>query len=505
MTNRQLALTLGTFITGILVFFSSCKKINEATEIGSDLIPPIDNINTFDTTILVEAYNDLFTYGGTDPLKEDSTLCHYAYEQFLGLITNDPIFGKTDAQMYFELKPTSFPFRFRNFGLPGTDSLLLDSVVLILNYLETYGDTSAVQTINAYEITSEFISDTSIYHVRDNPSVLATSTLLGSKMIIPHSLDDSVQAYQDTTSHQLRIRLNDAFGEFLLKGDTATASVNNYFKSDSLFKTKFKGFALKSEGGGNAVMGFSLQGTNTKLAIYYKYTHGLGPTDYDTTVAYWTLTPTFHNYGSANFISRDYSGTPVQAAQGGATADPFVYIQNTPGTFAVLKTPTLGLLNNRVVHRAELICEQVYDISDSTFRPPSFMYLDAYSPTLSKYRNIPYDVIYDPNAFTYNFGSFGVAPINALDGSGNVIKTWKFNLTRYVQHVVNDTEPVYDLRLLAPFVVPDQYVPPAQGAVPVQFPPPVTLSPSLVKGRVRLAGGTPGPQRMRLRIIYSKL
>src|SRR6185503_771737 len=111
LKNRQLVLTLGSLFTATLILFISCKKINEATELGGDLIPPVDNISTFDTLLTVEAYNDLFTLGGpvSDTLKEDSTLSDYRYEQFLGLISSDPFFGQTDAQMYFELKPLSFP------------------------------------------------------------------------------------------------------------------------------------------------------------------------------------------------------------------------------------------------------------------------------------------------------------------------------------------------------------------------------------------------------------
>jgi Domain of unknown function (DUF4270) len=501
--NRQLALTLGLIITCTVILFSSCKKINEATELGGDLIPPVDNIHTFDTTVTVEAYNDLFTLSNIDPLKTDSVYSHYTDEQFLGVINTDPLFGKTDAQMFFELKPTNYPFTFKN--KPSLDSLFLDSVVLILDYVETYGDSSVAQMVDVSEITSDFRVDTA-YLVRKNTDITVSGLSLGSTTFIPKTLDDSVKAYQDTTSHQLRIKLNTAFGNRLLLYDTA--GVNNAYSSDSLFKTKFKGFALKSTSGGKAVMGFDLQGTNTKLAIYYRYLHGLG-TDRDTTVDYFYFKPgaTYGLAGSAshNYINRDYSGSPLLAAQGGASPDPFVYIQNTPGSFAKIKMPDLGLVNNRVVHRAELIAEQVYDVSDTIFPPPSFLYLDAYDPALAKYRNIPYDVVYDGTNGAYNLSTFGAVPVNALDASGKVVKTWHFNITRYIQHVVTGTEPVYDLRLFAPLYAADQYFLPIAGATAVELPPVVFVNPSMVKGRVRLAGGTAGPQRMRLRIVFSKL
>jgi hypothetical protein len=451
----------------------------------------------------VEAYNGVFDFSNIDPLLNDSARSAYSDEQFLGLITNDPIFGKTDARMFLELKPPFFKHTFLN----KPDSLFIDSVVLVLDYVETYGDSTIPQTINVYELDQSNVFKThskqdSAYFIRQNN--LTYSNLLGSATILPQSLNDSINNYQDTTSHQLRIRLSDAFGDRLLKYDTILASPNNAYYSDSIFKTKLKGFALQSVSGGNAIMGFDLMGANTKLAIYYKYFKN--DPNKDTTVAYFSFAGNASS-ASANYIQRDYSGTPVLAAQGGATPDPIVYIQTTPGTFATLKIPALANLNNRVVHRAELIAEQVYHISDSMFQTPNFLYLDAYSPNLGKFRTIPYDLIFDGQAF--NFGSFGVSPTNTTDVGGNVVRTWKFNLTRYVQHVVNDTEPLFDLRLSAPFYLYDQYVPPIANGESSATPFKVTLNPAPAKGRVRLHGNTdpndPNPRRMRLRIIYSKL
>jgi hypothetical protein len=490
--NSKLLLIFGIIITGAFFAFSSCKKINEATQLGGDLIPPVDNINTFDTIISVEAYNDLFTLGGADLLKEDSTRSHYSDEQFLGRIEGDPLFGKTEAEMYFELRPLSFPFAFKN--KPSLDSLKLDSVVLVLNYVETYGDSTVPQTVNVYEITNEFRADTS-YLIRKNSDFTVAAGTLGSRTFTPSSLRDSVKAYLDTTVNQLRIKLDNNFGNRLLLYDTTGA--NNAYGSDSLFKTKFKGFALKSVAGGNAIMGFNLQGAGTKLAVYYRYLHGQG-TDEDTTVQYFQFKP------AGTYSKRDYSGSALLAAQGGTSPDPFVYIQNEPGSFAVIKTPGLRGLTNRVVHRAELIAEQVYDVTDTLFPVPQFLYLDAYDSVNVKYQNVPYDIVYNSTGGTFNLSSFGVSPINALDGSGKVVKTWHFNLTRYVQHVANNTEKVHDLRLFSPFYTIDEYMPPAIGAVPAAGPI-VYVNPIMAKGRVRLAGGTPGAQRMRLRIIYSKI
>lgn len=488
-------------VTAIAILFSACKKINESTDLGGGLIPPVDNITTFDTIVDLQTFNDTFAFAN------DSVRFGPGDEFFLGKITNDPFFGASEAQLFLQLKPPNYPFAFKN--KPHPDSLQIDSVVLILDYLETYGDTLAPQTITVEELAQtpggnkDFRSDSS-YLIRENH--LTTNLLpLGSRTFLPASLKDSVKAFGgDTTKNQLRIKLNNSFGTRLLSYDS---TILGAYANDSVFTSKFKGFALKSTAGGNALMGFSLVGANTKLAIYYKYAEFQNSVpDYDTAVAYFVFgTACAH----ANYIKRDYTGTPALASlNNGPAADPIVYLQTTPGFFTTIKMPGLGTVNNRVVHRAELVMEQLYDISDSTFRAPDFLYLDAIDPTISssiKFRTIPYDLTFDNGTGAFNLVSFGVVPSIKKDGFGNNIRTWKFNITRYVQHVLTGTVPIYDLRLFPAFRHNEQFgIPPGADQLTSVF-----VNGSAVKGRIRLHGnngsGDTNPQRMRLRIIYSKL
>lgn len=493
MKNRKIVLSFIAIVATVAIVFSACKKINEATELGGGLIPPVDNITTFDTLLTVQAFND--TFG----LANDSQYLAKNEEFFLGKINNDPFFGQTDARLFFELKPQFFKYSFAN----RPDSLFIDSVVLVLGYVETYGDTNTAQTVNVYELdqSNNFRSDTA-YLIRK--SDLTYSNLLGSRTFIPRTLDDSVKAFRDTTSNQLRIRLDNSFGTRLLSYDSAG---NGAYAGDSLFRQRFKGFALQSMGAGNAVMGFDLTSFNTKLAIYYRYDKRVVSTvqKLDTTVAYFTFSG---NCAAANFVKRDYSGTPTLASiNNGSAPDPILYLQNSPGTFANLKLTGLAGLSNRVIHRAELIVEQLYDISDSTFRPPDYLYLDAYDPTISnnyKFRTIPYDLSYTSSG-VLNLGAFGCIPVRSIDNFGNPIRQWKFNISRYVQHVLTGTQTLYDLRLSAPFSLNEQFgIPPGTDANVG-----ILINPAIVKGRVRVVGNTgpldTNPRRLRLRLIYSKL
>ena len=125
------------------------------------------------------------------------------------------------------------------------------------------------QTVNGYELDQSNNFKDSSYLIRENN--LTYSNLLGSKTFLPGSLNDSVFARMDTTKNQLRIKLNNSFGDRLLHYDSTSSVTTGAYASDSVFRSKFMGFAFQSIGSGNAIMGFDLTGSNTKLAIYYNY------------------------------------------------------------------------------------------------------------------------------------------------------------------------------------------------------------------------------------------
>ncbi len=118
----------------------NCTKIDN-TIIGSDLLPVVDNVNTFDTLIDVIANNF------------DSADCARVYpadDHVLGYISNDPYFGKTTAAIFTELKPANFPYSF-----PATAAdITLDSVVLVLSYKRLYGDSAIPQKIDVYQVST---------------------------------------------------------------------------------------------------------------------------------------------------------------------------------------------------------------------------------------------------------------------------------------------------------------------------------------------------------------
>lgn len=484
MTIRLFRFLLISFPLFILIV--SCSKINQATELGDDVIPGVDGVTTFDTTLSVITFNDTM-----DRVK-DSALVLRSEDHILGNISNDPFFGKTNAKIFVQLEPSFYKWNFR--GVYDKDSLHLDSVVLVLGWKGTYGDTSSPQRVRVYEIdqSNDFRRD-SFYLLRDQ--FVTYSNLLGSKDFFPQNLKDSVKAFQDSTVGQLRVKLNNSFGDRLLKVFDTT----NAYVSDSAFKANFKGFAIDADPNfGNALMSFGIVGdANTKLAIYYHYDKNGAS---DTVVDYFTATgaSTVHNY-----IERfKFAGTPLAAASGGV-ADDILYLINTPGSFATIKIPAINTLDNRIIHRAELIVEQLYDVSDDKFGPPQGLMLDVYDSTLGDYKFMPFDFF--PDQTGASAVSYGIYGKRTVDGNGNPIKVWKFNITRYVQNILTQKEPLHDFRLLAAQKVTERlkvaYVTNTGGYYYYSEP----VNSQYAFGRVRVGGGNHPTQRMRLRIIYTKI
>lgn len=475
---------IATIAALIVLTVFSCKKINEATDIGSDLIPVVDNVTTFETFLPVETYTDVFSAGSFD----DSTRLGPTEEHFLGTISNDPIFGKTQATIYMQLKPTFYPY---NFSFKSIDSLIaLDSVVMVLGYKETYGDTTVQQGVNVYELAqgNDFRYDSG-YNLR---STFTDAQFLASKTFFPSDLNDSIHLQKSTVLNQLRIPMPASFGNRLIHYDTLSTGTNNAFRNDSLFNTFLKGFAIRPTGTGNAIIGIDL--TASSLVFYYRMkSNGLTDTT-SSTFAFRTDVS-----ANANNIVRTRSGSQMGSFVGSSTPSNLAFIQNTPGSYITVKIPGLDTLSNKIVHRAELIAQQVYDVTDTLFPPPDFIFLDAYDSANSRYRLVPYDAGFDVSG-NLNADAFGMVGMKATDPNGKAIKVWRFNLSRYIQHRANHTEPSYSFRMFAARQSKAWYG--TGSSQTLQF---FYINPNVAKGRVRLGGGNHATQPMRLRIVYSKI
>ncbi len=475
----------------LIVFFSACTRIS-STDIGSSLIPNIDGVITKDT--LLDVITDSFE-------ETDSARVYKSDNHLIGSINYDPLFGKTRASLYLEMTPPSYPFYIAG----NKDSLKIDSAVLILSYRGLYGDSTLPLTLNVSEISQNTRLDPFRSYPSNYPNVYpinTTTTLADPVTIDIRRLTDSVKNRFENSRNQIRIKLRDGVARRFLKDYD---SVNAY-KSDSLLRTAFAGFAITASTG-NALLKISLSDTNTKFALYYS-TSSTGATQRDTSVSYFSHNSTFG--ADANYITRDRSGS--DAAKHITTSskpDSLVYVQTSPGVYVRVKIPGLQALSNRIIHRAELIAEQVPDDAnlatiETQMHPPRYLLLSRFDSAISTKRNIPNDYIFGssgPNI--QEFG--GYLSYKSLFGYDRVA-SYTFNLSRYVQGIVTRKDSSFTLRLSAPTNDSLMYTPPYPGntgSILNYLGPNTGNDPA--DGRVRLGGGTHSRFRMRLRIVFSRL
>jgi hypothetical protein len=485
----------------------SCTKL-DTTSLGSDLIPAVDNVNTF---------RDIFPIISTQGNFTDSTKVAGTDNHALGFISNDPLFGTVEANVFLQLKPAFYPFYF---GASSFDTIqpynpAVDSVVLCLSYKGAWGDTTIPQQLQVYEVRDNNFRD-SVLIYRKTSFEPVTTNLLGSATVNIAQLKNQVRYNRgkDSTTAQIRIKLtNDLFNERLLQRDTSGNTLNNAFKTDSIYRRFYNGLAVKAvNAGSNSLMYVNINDANTRLEIYYrKSKSGVKDTTYTTFNLYSDYDGTYGIYpsGSVNNIKRNKAGSESASAPANGNAH---YIQTSSGSFVDINIPALTMFKdtNRIIHRAELIVQQIPDITsflDSNLSAPAYMYVDL-KATDTSYKPIYYDlnpdVFYDPDAAaafypsSLNQNYFGGYLRKRIDPvTGRSQGYYNMNISRYLQRMVIKDADNYRLRLYAPFSLDyGQYT---SQSIPYQNP--------IAFGRIRIGSGTnPEPAyRMRLVVTWSKI
>lgn len=496
--NKQLLFPaiLGFFILSFL----ACTKI-VSTDIGGDLLPPIDGVNT------KEMFLDVSSKNWQDTVVRVGISINNA----LGYV-NDPLFGKTQAAINVEIKPEFFPFTFP----VGKDSLFIDSVVLVLGYNGVWGDTLNNMALKVYEldhsdaVSTDLLRYDTAYPTSYNPPIGRELTYNNTPASIDiRKLNDSIYPFGEAATNQLRIRLNDSYGTELLTNYT-TDSINGAYHSDSLFERFFKGYQIMPQATSavGALMKINLLDTNTKLAIYYKYIYrapdSLGKKN--SAVRYFSTS----NYtcGSSNYITRDRSATQVASflPRNADINDSLLFIDANPGIYTHVNINGLDTLSNKIIHRAELVMEQVPDnpFTDALLTPPNLFLtpISLDNDTTPRFY-FPKDVSISGGVIV-NQVSFGCIPFTKKDlGTGQTIYAYSFDISRYVQGIISMHDEIYPLVLYAPsndyvFINPTSIFSVFTGSSSGPL-----NSPAI--GRVRLGGGNNTMHRMRLHIVYSEI
>lgn len=478
----RVILTLPLFF--IFIFIVSCNKL-ETTTVGNDLIPGADKLITDTLYLSIETRQSNLDSANLDTtsIRRNEGICIGAVE--------DALFGKTTAAAYFQVMPQTFPFSFP----VSRDSITLDSIVLAMTYVGTYGDTNALSKVEVFRVADPGFSPSKIYRVNESPA-FSFAGKLGEASFTPAKLKLGYKlAYKnDTTFNQLRIRLDNQLANELLNENNLTGA----FKNDTTFRSFLNGFAVIPDStlsGKGSLHYFSLNVSTSNLQLFYRYkkrTEGI-----DTVV---TIFPFETFAGKTALANKIHRTIPAGLNNSGE----YAHIMTAPGLSSYLNVKGLDTLKGKsyIIHRAEIIAEEEEGSGVSNVLTPPVTHLYSIN-SIGQQATIPYDSAFYFSRVTFDFtrnlflnniaqsysgGSPGFVSVN-----NQKLAVYRYNVTRYVQNVVNGNIAPRLLKIAAPYY--------AEFAGDN-----ISISPlnAVAAGRVKLKGGNHPTKPMRLVVYYSK-
>jgi len=392
------------FVFSLLIFNTSCK---EKEKVGLNTLPntPV-GVNFTDTisfTTKAVLVNDTIRTSGQDYI-------------FAGAY-HDPEFGNITTEGYSQLLQQT-----ENLNVSGY--LGVDSVIMNLNYLYYYGDTTQGQTINVYELSEDLSTTEVIYST-------------GPAKSVGQQIDSGLAIQFRPYSQKQRVVMKQGFGKEVL--DFIGSG-----KDNATFTSNFKGVALTpKDPDQGAVVRLNLASNLNYIRIYFKQSSG------DTSSVYLMMNTSGARYSR---ILGDRSGTPNLSGLTGSVkeidAQERVFVQSGIGIRTKMFFPSVSnwraKLGNISINRAELIIQYDSNVA-KTFYPIGTLFLvklgsdgnaKTYDPGNGNLIEWPVqDEGYDVHGVLY--------PVQTTYSNGQ----YTINISNYFQALVYGTEDNYGLMI----------------------------------------------------------
>lgn len=313
-----------------LTVLFSCKK-------DGKLSPDFDNGN------LSVLFTDTFSIN-TSLVKEDSLRTDLVQYHLLG-IYNDLIFGPKSASIYTNVSLSGYPMDFGS-------SVIIDSVVLSLDYVDFYGDTNSPLQINVYELNNPLDVSTDYY---SNTYTSSQSTLLGSTVFNPYS-QDSIFTLVDSVTHKPHLRIN-------ISDPTLIADLvaNSPYNDNAAFNAIFSGLHIVTNDTATfpsptlpetgAITYLDMNSSVSGITVYYKNSTA------DSLQEKFLINSETKTY--SRFL-HDYTGTDIEAHLGSLPSKntTVTYLSAMAGVKTKIEIPNIKELakeGNVIINKAELI------------------------------------------------------------------------------------------------------------------------------------------------------
>lgn len=286
---------------------------------------------------------------------------------------------------------------------------IFDSLVLELNHIYSYGDTTSAHNMNVYRLTEDLKTVNGSTYIYNGQAFELEASPLATAAV----------AYTNFSGNKLRIRLQ-ATGQELF--DLAEGR-DNRVANNAAFREYFKGLALIPDLGNKSIFGYSRTPT---LTLYYRDTDN--PNISKTyTFKHVANTDVFFNQMKNDRSSTAISGlTEIYKEISSSQTGDESYVMTGVELMTKIKFPHLNDIReaypNFAVNRAELIIQPKADSYSQLFRLPTDLVLYETNTT-----NIPGAII------TYTGTSVPEIINPFIDYESNRNTYYKFEVTDFIQ------------------------------------------------------------------------
>lgn len=414
-------------------FFSwqSCK---ERTVTKTNLIPEIDNVHTFglsadslavslQTAVLDSVRTNLYN-SKSSPIAA------------LGLISDDPFFGKLTASLYLQVVPPTGSFSF-----PSPATYTFDSAVLALPYSGiSYGDTTNpsgnVQSYEVYRITAPMSIDDSVFTSSD---YAYNASAIGGGSYSLQNIKDSFALSGDTLLNQLRIKLDRNYiNTNIVQADTS------HFSTNKAFTEYFNGLYVRPTAtSGKRISYFTLAANTTLSSARVDFFFH----DASNTVKVYSFPFNYITTAYANRIQRDYTGVPANNYRNSLVHRDSLLAQGNPGYYTKITLRNLNKIPASVINQAELVLTAIPIGADNAYTLPTHLLLES----------IDENGLVSPIADVFgSSGSPSTGGLAFMDGSpklvtinGQTYTQYKLNFPRELQKALMAGKDSLTLRVSA--------------------------------------------------------
>ncbi|MEO9257806.1 MAG: DUF4270 family protein, partial [Crocinitomicaceae bacterium] len=307
---------------------------------------------------------------------------------------NDPTFGQVDASFYAQ-----FRMEANNPDFGDLSQIVVDSMILSLNYLDNYGDANATQKFEVYALGQDLSIDQT-YYAFSRVDSIAGSLVLGGHDVIKPNVYSPVITGIDTLNPQLRISLDTNYARSII---TSSSSV---LTDNTSFLQTFKGLLVKTNNpgwspGDGSILTIDASNPDTKVTIYYRQA-GVAK-------EFRLILSDASAY--FNHVKFQNAGSPLKTVLNNSTMGAYEFYAQANLVKAKVEFPSLANLGIKtIIHRASL------------YLPISYFEGDEFYPSYELQATTLFDGVGEVGVTTSQYNSS--------------TKRYIFSVTNYIQAIV---------------------------------------------------------------------